>query len=187
MLAEIVKEFAANADEASIDSTGLETSSASAHFRARSGKMRKKYVKLSVCIVAGSMLPAGLVVSWGPNNDKREAPELLSKVRHVTQTKRLFADAGYDAEWIHMYCREDWNVQSWIPPAVRRADGSVGGEYRQQMTKRQLKKHGYGRRWLVESFMSGLKRTMVSVLAARSESSLFTAAGLKVLAFALRR
>ncbi|TWU13373.1 hypothetical protein CA54_22080 [Symmachiella macrocystis] len=76
MLAEIVKEFATDADEASIDSTGLETSSASAYFRARSGKTRKKYVKLSVCIVAGSMLPAGLVVSWGPYNDKREAPEL---------------------------------------------------------------------------------------------------------------
>ncbi|QDU42451.1 hypothetical protein Mal52_11180 [Symmachiella dynata] len=187
MLAEIIKEFAADADEASMDSTGLETSSASAHFRVRSGKTRKKYVKLSVCVVAGSMLPAGLVVGWGPGNDKCEAPELLEKVRHVTQPKRLFADAGYDAEWIHMYCREGWGVQSWIPPAVHRADGSVGGEYRQQMTKQRLKKNGYGRRWLVESFMSGLKRTMGSALAARSESSLIIEAGLKVLAYALRR
>jgi len=187
ILAEIVKEFAADADEASLDSTGLETSSASAHFRVRSGKKRKKYVKLSVCILAGSMLPAGLVVGWGPCNDKCEAPELLEKARHVTQPQRLFADAGYDAEWIHMYCREGWGVQSWIPPAVHRADGSVGGEYRQQMTKRRLKRNGYGRRWLVESFMSGLKRTMGSTLAARSESSLFIEASLKVLAYALRR
>ncbi|QDT50530.1 hypothetical protein Pan258_46090 [Symmachiella dynata] len=85
-----------------------------------------------------------------------------------------------------MYCRDDWNVKSWIPPAVRRADGSVGVEYRQQMTKQRLKKNGYGRRWRVESFMSGLKRTMGSALAARSESSLFTEASLKVLAYALR-
>ncbi|WP_145427715.1 hypothetical protein [Symmachiella dynata] len=46
-------------------------------------------MKLSVCIVAGSMLPAGLVVSWGRHNDKREAPGLLSKVRHVTQPNGL--------------------------------------------------------------------------------------------------
>jgi len=86
-----------------------------------------------------------------------------------------------------MYCREGWGVQSWIPPAAHRADGSVGGEYRQLMTKRRLKKNGYGRRWLVESFMSGLKRTMGSALAARSERSLFIEASLKVLAYALRR
>ena len=71
--------------------------------------------------------------------------------------------------------------------AVHRADGSVGGEYRQQRTKRRLKRNGYGRRWLVESFMSGLKRTMGSTLAARSESNLFIEANLKILAYALRR
>jgi hypothetical protein len=26
----------------------------------------------------------------------------------AAQPKRLFADAGYDAEWIHVECRESW-------------------------------------------------------------------------------
>ncbi len=187
MLAEIVGEFAPDAEEASLDSSGLETSSMSAHYQSRSGQSRKKYVKLSICVLAGSMLPAGLVVSWGPYNDKREARPLLAKTQHVTQPVRLFADKGYDAEWVHEFCRDDWNVESWIPPAVHRQDGGVNGRYRSQMTKRRLKKNGYGRRWIVESFFSGLKRTMGSALNARTDQSLFVEAGLKVLAYALRR
>lgn len=187
MLADIIKEFSPDAEEATLDSTGMETSSMSAHYRTRSGKSRKKYVKLSVCVLVGTMLPAGLVVSWGPYNDKREAKPLLAKTKSVTQPQRLFADKGYDAEWVHEFCREDWDVESIIPPAVHRSDGSVGGHYRSQMTDEVLKEKGYGKRWIVESFMSGLKRTTGSGLSARSEKALFVEAGLRVLACALRR
>jgi len=187
MLADIIQKFAPDAEEATLDSTGMETSSMSAHYRTRSGKARKKYVKLSLCVLVGTLFPAGLVVSWGPYNDKREAQPLLSKIKTVTQPKRLFADKGYDAEWVHEFCRQDWNVESWIPPAVHRDDGGVNGRYRSQMTEAKLKEQGYGRRWIVESFMSGLKRTTGSALSARSEQALFTEAGLRVLAYALRR
>lgn len=186
ILAEVVKEYGGSVEEVSIDSTGLETTSASAHFKTRSGKRRKKYVKLSLCVLAGTMLPAGLVVSWGPYNDKREAPALFEKVQPVIQPQRLFADAGYDAEWVHEFCRDGWSVESFIPPAVHRKDGGVNGKYRSQMTNKLLKENGFGRRWLVESFMSGLKRTMGSALRSRTEPSLFVEAGLRVLAYAFR-
>ena len=188
MLVEIVREFAQDGDEeAAIDSTGLETTSASAHYKARSGRQGTKYVKLSVCVMAGSMLPASVVVSWGPSNDKHEAPELLAKSAIAAQPQRLFADAGYDAEWVHEYCREDWQVESFIKPVIHRADHQVRGQYRSQMTAETLKTHGYGRRWRVESFMSGLKRTTGSALLARDEHALFVEASLRVLACALRR
>ncbi|MEW4565883.1 hypothetical protein AB1K70_25425 [Bremerella sp. JC770] len=77
MLVEIVKKFAPAEEEVAIDSTGLETTSASVHFRARSGSKRKKVLKLSVCVLVGSLLPAGMVLSWGPGNDKCEAMELM--------------------------------------------------------------------------------------------------------------
>ena len=99
----------------------------------------------------------------------------------------LLADAGYDAEWVHVLCRDEWGVKSFIPPVVHRADGTVGGKYRSQMTERHLKYNKYGRRWLVESFMSGLKRTMGSALTSRSETALFAEAKLRVLAYAIRR
>jgi len=187
MLAEIVTQIAPGEDAVAVDSTGVETTSASAYFRTRSGITRKKYVKLSVCVLCGSMLPAGLVVSWGPSNDKAVARPLLAKSSAAVQPSTLFADAGYDAEWVHRFCREDWGVSSWIPPAVHRKDGQINGTYRSQMTPRRLKRNGYTKRWMVESFMSGLKRTTGSMLNARQESSLFTEAALRVLAYALRR
>ena len=45
----------------------------------------------------------------------------------------------------------------------------------------------YGRRWHVESFISGMKRTCGSTLSARGEAALFNEAGLKALAYAIRR
>jgi hypothetical protein len=187
MLVDVVQSFAGKSAEIAMDSTGMETTSASSHYQTRSGRQRKKYVKLSVCVLAGAMVPAGLVVSWGPYNDKREAKPLLAKTKAALQPNRLFADKGYDAEWVHEFCRNEWNVESWIPPAVHRSDGQVNGHYRSQMTPDTLKEQGYGRRWIVESFMSGLKRTTGSTLNARQEQSLFVEAALRVLAYALRR
>lgn len=187
MLAEIVQAVAGPGDAVAIDSTGVETTSASAYFQTRRGTKRKKYVKLSVCVMCGSMAPAALAVSWGPCNDKAVARELLEKSKAAVQPRTLFADAGYDAEWVHQYCREGWGVASWIPPAVHRKDGQINGKYRSKMTPRRLKRNGYGGRWIVESFMSGLKRTTGSMLAARSQTSLFAEAAIRVLAYAIRR
>ena len=189
MLAEIVGQVVEQSgeEEVAIDATGVESTSASAYFCTRSGRKRKRYVKLSLCVTCGTMLPASLVMSWGPCNDKAVARELLNKSSAVVQPKTLFADAGYDAEWVHEYCRDGWGVDSWIPPAVHRKDGGVNGKYRSKMTPRRLKKNGYGRRWIVESFMSGLKRTTGSMLAARDDAAMFTEAAVRVLAYALRR
>lgn len=130
MLAEIVKEFAPAPELAAMDATGIETTSASAHDLTRNGKMRKKYVKVSVCVAVGSLLPAALVVSWGPHNDKREARPLLEKTRRAMQPATMLADAGYDAEWVHEYCRDDWGVASVIKPVVHRADRVIHGVHR---------------------------------------------------------
>ena len=143
--------------------------------------------QLLTCVMAGSLLPSSVVASWGPNNDKSEAPELSAKASTVNCPKKLFADAGYDAEWVHEFCRNEWNVESVIKPAVYRSDGRHNGTYRSAMTEATLKEKGYGRRWLVESFMSALKRTTGSSLAARNERCLFVEAALRVLAYAIRR
>jgi len=191
ILADVVRQVVAQGDgadkEVAIDSTGVESTSASAYFSTRRGGKRKRYVKLSLCVTCGTLLPASLVLSWGPCNDKAVARPLLEKSRAAIQPKTLFADAGYDAEWVHQYCRDDWQVTSWIPPAVHRKDGTVNGQYRSKMTPRRLKRNGYGKRWIVESFISGLKRTTGSMLAAREKSSLFVEAAFRVLAYALRR
>ena len=50
-------------EEVPIDATGVESTSASAYFCTRSGPKQKKYVKLSLCVTCGTMLPASLVMS----------------------------------------------------------------------------------------------------------------------------
>lgn len=173
---------------AAMDSTGLQTGSASAHFVSRSGQKRKKYVKVSVAILCGALLPASLVVDWGPSNDKVEASALMAESqRRLPGVDVLYADAGYDAEWVHEVAREDWGVMTAIPPVQHKKDGTVGGHYRSKMTPGWLKAIGYGDRWHVESFFSGMKRTMGWTLGGRSERALFTEATLKVLTYAIRR
>lgn len=175
-----------------VDATGLETTNASAHFVSRAGRERRKFKKLSVSIVCGALLPLALVIDWGPGNDKSQAFELLAKTFEAAEAapalpQRLYADAGYDADWIHGVCREVWKVKSWIKPARHRADGTLGGVYRGQMTTSRLKREGYGRRWHVESFFSALKRMMGSTLASRTETTMTNETALKVLAYAFHR
>lgn len=171
---------------AAMDATGLETSAASAHFVSRSGRKRRRYIKVSVAVVCGAMLPASLVIDWGPTNDKVEARALMDKASAVVRPDVLYADAGYDAEWVHRHAHEQWGVATAIKP-VKHKEGPPGGQYRSGMTDTWLKRIGYGMRWHVESFFSGMKRTMGSTLSARSDHGLFAEAALKVLAYALRR
>jgi hypothetical protein len=187
----IGKAAAAQAPEANVaamDSTGLELTTSSAYFRSRRGKGKvKKWVKVSVMIFCGSLLPLALEVSMGPRNDCSQVPSLLAQAQAVARPQRLYADAGYDAEWIHQQCREQWQVESLIKPVTRRADGQRSGKYRTQMSDEHLRQRGYGQRWAVESFFSALKRTMGSALRARRTDQMIAEACFKVLAYTLRR
>src|SRR3984957_6158251 len=128
---------------AAMDATGLETTTASAHFQCRRGGERRKWVKLSTVILCGSLLPLGLVMTWGPTNDKCQAQALIAKAQKAAVPDTLYADAGYDAEWVHMQCREEWGVESVIKPAKHGADGRRNGVWRSGMTKNYLKKMDY--------------------------------------------
>jgi hypothetical protein len=172
-----------------IDATGLETSAASAHFVSRSKKERKKWVKVSVAVLTASLLPLGAVIDFGPNNDKCQAWPLLEQaLAGEIKPSKLYADAGYDAEWIHGVCREEFGVATTvIKPARCAADGSRAGHYRSGMSEDFLKTEGYGQRWKVESYMSALKRTTGSTLLSRKPTQLLKEAAFKVLAYALNR
>jgi len=172
---------------AAMDATGLETTTASAHFQCRRGGERRKWVKISTIVLCGSLLPLGLVLDWGPNNDKCQARALIAKASQASLPAKLYADAGYDAEWIHDQCRLEWGVESVIKPAVHRADGQRSGFWRSGMSQQYLKRKGYGGRWAVESFFSGLKRTMGSMLNSRRPEQLLAEAAFRVLAYTLRR
>lgn len=173
-----------------MDATGMETTMASAHFATRAGHTRRRWAKLSLTVVCGSLLPLGLVMDFGPTNDKCQAFALLEKsFTHGVSPGRplLYADAGYDADWIHELCRGEWKVESIIKPVCHKKDGTLGGTWRSAMTKEHLRQRSYGKRWQVESFISGLKRTTGSALSARTDSNLLKEAAIRVLAYTLNR
>jgi hypothetical protein len=170
-----------------MDSTGLSCGTASEYFRARSGKHQRAWVKLSVIVLTASLLPVALVTSLGPSNDRVQVPALLAQAEAVSRPSTLYADAGYDAEWIHGHCREQWGVESVIKPSGQRADGMRNGKWRALMSPEHLQDRDYGKRWAVESFFSGLKRTMGSALNARKANQMIAEASFRVLAYALRR
>lgn len=172
---------------AAMDSTGLAITSASEYFRSRKEHPRRQWVKVSVVVLCGSLLPLSLVLDMGPSNDRVQARELLSQAQANSRPERLYADAGYDAEWIHVQCREHWGVESIIKPSGHRADGRRNGRWRAKMSPRHLKKRQYGRRWAAESFISGLKRTTGSALSARRPDQMLAEAAFRVLAYTLRR
>jgi hypothetical protein len=170
-----------------MDATGLATSTASEYFRSRTGTRCHQWVKVSVMVLCGSLLPVGLAVGLGPSNDRRQAATLLTQAQAVSRPSTLYADGGYDAEWIHVQCREQWGVESVIKPLNHRADGTRSGRWRSGMSEEYLRARSYGRRWAVESFFSGLKRTMGAALGARRPDQMLAEASFRVLAYALRR
>ena len=102
----------------------------------------------------------------------------MAKVR----PKKLYADADYDAEWLHAVCRDHWNVENFILPSMHRIEGSVGRHDRLQMV--ELPKSS-GRRWHIDTFMSGLKRTTGSTLTARSPKTMFAESAYRVISYAI--
>lgn len=173
--------------ELAMDGTGLARSTVSDYFCSRRGRRFRRWVKISAVVLCGSLLPLAMMADLNPTHDCVHARTLLAQTQKLVNPARLFADAGYDAEWIHVQCREQWGVESVIPSVPRRADGKAGGRWRSQMTPDYLKSAGFGRRWAVESFFSAVKRTMGSALSARRPQQMLVEATLKVLAYALRR
>ena len=172
-------------EQVAIDSTGVETSSASAHFVSRARRRREGYVKLSLAVACVSIVLVGVVLSIGPGNDLVEAGQLLWRSSGRCAPDWLLADRGYDAERVHRFAA-GWGVRSHVPPVPKTADGTIkSGPGRIRCGRHQP--YLYGRRWHAESFISGMKRTCGSTLAARSEPALMIEAGLKVLAYAIRR
>jgi hypothetical protein len=174
-------------EPAAMDSTGLDINSPSAYFETRRGKRYRHYIKLSAIVLCGSLFPLALVVDHGPSNDRVQVPELLRQAQAVGQPAQLLADAGYDAEWIHVQCRERWGVESLIVPNGQRADGRRNGRWRAQMSAEHMRERGYGRRWGIETFFSALKRTTGCALSTRTKVTQLTEAAIRVLAYVLRR
>ena len=187
ILAELLRRLGLPPIQVAVDSTGLDPGRTSCYFVARRRQRghRKRYVKLSLSVVVGRLVAASVVADWGPCNDKTELPQLLAESHQRVVMRELYADAGYDAEWVHQWCRDQRGIRSWIPPAVHRADGTAGGYWRSRMAQGLPPR--YGRRWWAESYMSAMKRVTGPWLRARRPHRQLIEGLLKAVAYSIHQ
>lgn len=156
MLEAALKSAGITQSQAALDATGFEVGNASAYFQTRRGATRRQWVKLSMVVLLPSLMVAHATAGWGPSNDKTAFRNTVLPATKRVELTDLFADKGYDAEWVHRWCRGRRGIRSWIPPVVHRKDGTVGGHWRQQMADRLSPE--YGSRWGIETVNSVIKR-----------------------------
>lgn len=182
LLAQIASDSTPEGCEVAIDSTGIDSSCASRYYRGRTGRHEAKYIKVSVAVVCGSLLPCALVVDWGPSPDTKQAPAVVDKMMACVKPSRALLDKGYDSEALHTLLREGHGVESVIPAVPRR--GVIKSKYRTLM---RTPPACYGRRWHAETFMSMLKRLTGEGTRSRGPRRPLIEAAFKVLAVAVHR
>ena len=161
--------------QASIDSTGLESSYLSRHFLMRRGKRTSRYRRWTKLTIVGdnsSHLIAAATVSTGPNNDCPHLAQTVTEAVEHLPIYQLLGDSGYDSEANHQLCREQLGIISTVIAYNNRrnSSGVVRGCYRRQMKKR-FPRRKFRQRWQVESIFSRFKRRLGHFLRSRSDQS----------------
>jgi hypothetical protein len=160
----------------------LESRHTSRYFFKRAGRKHtsRLWTKLTVAADTASHFFAGATVTAGPSNDSPQLRPVMAQASLVVTWDRVLADAAFDSENHHRYCREDLGVRATVIPLNRRGQGRRWPQtrYRRQMVKRFRKKpkgsrhrRVYGQRWQAESAFSRHKRRLGSSLGGRSDGS----------------
>ena len=173
----------------SIDSTGMENHYISRHFLQRKGRKTDKYrkwTKLTVVCDNQSHLIASAVISVGPSTDCHYLKPAVQDASEQISIDTLLADSGYDAEYNHQLCREEFGIRSTVIPVNDRnlKYGSTGGRHRRRMKYRFVAR-SYRKRWHIESVFSRFKRRLGSALTARTNESRTCECLLRVLTYNL--
>ncbi len=159
-----------------MDSTGLESRRVSVYYtrkcKRHAGHFKHRFPKLSAVCDIKSHLVLSAVVDRGPKPDYAEFKRVVDQALCRHRFRTLLADAGYESEGAHVYCREELGVTSIIPTTTRgrpRLDGRpnpVKGRHRKKL-RRRFPKKTYAQRWQIETVFSMIKRNLDAALTAR--------------------
>ena len=102
-------------------------------------------------------------------HDSREALNLVNRIRD--KISKFYGDKAYDSRSIY----NSLNGKAIIPTSKNSSTLSRGSPYRARIT-REIRRtsesewknnNNYGKRWIVEIYLSGLKRVMGEIIKAR--------------------
>jgi hypothetical protein len=174
---------------AAIDSTGLESSSASGYFVHRrryvGGPWKTvvyhRYPKLSVVCDVQTHFVLAANEGRGPKPDVADFRPLLAAALARVRMGRIAADAGFDSEPNHVFARRECRVRSLIPATHGRPTKKPAtGHYRRLMQTR-FDLAAYRDRVQVETVISMLKRRLEAFVRGRTAWSQRRELRLKVL------
>jgi hypothetical protein len=168
-----------------IDSPGLFCGHASRYFEQRRSRARsaatypaRAYQKWAAALWTGPQLVVAQLSKPGPCGDYPDLPPLAAAAVASVPGATVLADAGYDCEANHAFCRERLGAHTLIPAKTRRFVAGPRRPYRAEMVRAlgcaTLGAEGeaaplrtYRQRWLVETLMSVVKRKWGEALSAR--------------------
>lgn len=165
-----------------IDSSGFEAHHVSHYFvrrRARGPDQAlqnmtyRRFPKLGLVVDCRTHFILAAVSGRGPSPDHPHLIEAVLGARARRALETLLADAGYDAEWVHRFVRDELDMRSLIPPEIGRPSAKPPtGRYRRAMRtyfRRPKQRRRYGQRWQVETVFSMIKRRLGATVNARSD------------------
>jgi len=92
-----------------------------------------------------------IIAAQGPGPDIVHFRSALDQARANIRIAAIAADAGYDSEATHEYCRAECGVRSLIPPRIGRPSAKPPRGYWRRQMYVHLKQSRYGQRWQVET------------------------------------
>ena len=136
-----------------IDSTGLTRTNPSYHYLKRiDGKLPRISVKLSTAFDTRKKKFCSAKIRVLPAHDIRDAKFLLK----TSSPKIVVADKGYDAEWLHVFCKQH-SIKVHIP--IRKWSKPKHRNFGLRMkAAKKFRLRTYHRRELIESSNSAIKR-----------------------------
>jgi len=164
---------------AAMDSTGLEAGHISRYFvrRKRSKQLEtaeqthyRRWPKLAVACDCSNHMILSAVGGRGPGVDVNQFERILTPAAERYAIQSILADAGYDSESNHRFARQQYHIETIIPPKRGRPPLSgkpLKGTYREEM-RIGFNRKTYGQRWQVETVMSMIKRNLGETVYARS-------------------
>lgn len=172
-----------------VDGTGIKTTNRG-DWRSVFYERRKNWLKVNIAIDENTGELLGIDIAPGPQHDSKSFEKIVQDVPMSV----LKGDGAFDKKSIFNYCRDNG-----IKPVIKIRKGSITRSRGSLLRKKCLielkelgedswkEKYGYGKRWLVESYFSAVKRSYGESVKSRRSDMMVKESMIKFLLYATVR